>query len=135
MSAHVVEKLTREMINRNIVIQEAKVLIMGISFKENCPDIRNSKVADVAKQLEHLGCKVDIYDPLVNPEEVKKEYGFNTISELKEGAYDASIIAVGHKIFKEMGVSNIRKLEKENGFIFDLKYLFKTEEVDLSYEF
>ena len=131
MSAYVAEKLLREMEEKEISFQDAKILIMGVSFKENCPDIRNSKVFDVASILQSKGCEVSVFDPWVNPDEVKAEYGISILENLQEDYYDATLIAVSHHQFKEMGIKQIRKLSKKKHIIFDLKYLFDRDEVDL----
>lgn len=131
MSAHVVGKLSKELIKNDINVKGARILVMGIAFKENCPDIRNSKVVDVVYELQNLGCEVSVYDPLVSADEVETEYGITTIDNLEENSFDAIIIAVGHSLFKEMGIANIRKFGKEDNIIFDLKYIFDSDEADL----
>jgi UDP-N-acetyl-D-galactosamine dehydrogenase len=131
MSAHVVGKLSKELIKNDINVKGARILVMGIAFKENCPDIRNSKVVDVVYELQNLGCEVSVYDPLVSADEVETEYGITTIDNLKENSFDAIIIAVGHRLFKEMGIASIRKFGREDNILFDLKYIFDSDEVDL----
>jgi UDP-N-acetyl-D-glucosamine/UDP-N-acetyl-D-galactosamine dehydrogenase len=132
MGGYVVNKLIKEMSKKHILIGDAKILIMGISFKENCPDIRNSKIVDIVYELQDYGCKVSVYDPCVCPEEVKAEHGITTIDNLIEKSFDAILIAVGHDHFKELGITQIRKFGKKNSIIFDLKYLFNKNEVDLT---
>jgi|TARA_B110000116_G_C16766559_1_gene551117 UDP-N-acetyl-D-galactosamine dehydrogenase len=131
MSSYVVNKLVKEMSKRRILVGDAKILVMGISFKENCSDIRNSKVVDIVLELRDYGCEVSVYDPWVYSEEVESEYGISTIDNLEENSFDAIVIAVGHDQFKAMGIEHIRKLGRENNIIFDLKYLFNNGEVDL----
>ena len=131
MSTYVVNKLIKEMSKKRVLIDGAKILVMGISFKENCPDIRNSKVVDIVYELQDYGCEVSVYDPWVCSDEVKSEYGITTIENIEENSFDATIIAVGHDQFKTMGITRIRKLGRENNIIFDLKYLFDKNEVDL----
>ena len=132
MGGYVVNKLIKEMSKKHILIGDAKILIMGISFKENCPDIRNSRIVDIVYELQDYGCKVSVYDPCVCPEEVKAEHGITTIDNLIEKSFDAILIAVGHDHFKELGITQIRKFGKKNSIIFDLKYLFNKNEVDLT---
>lgn len=131
MSSYVVNKLIAGLAKNNIDIKGANILIMGIAFKENCPDIRNSKVVDVIKELKDRGCKVSVYDPLVCSNDVEREYGISVDKRLQEDSYDALVVAVGHDEFKKMGLKNIQKLGRENSIIFDLKYLFNSNEVDL----
>lgn len=131
MGSYVVNKLVKEMSKRRILVGDAKILVMGIAFKENCSDIRNSKVVDIVLELEDYGCKVLVYDPWVSPDEVESEYGIVTTDSLEENSYDAIIVAVGHDQFKIMGIEQIRTLGREKNIIFDLKYLFNNNEVDL----
>ena len=104
---------------------------MGLSFKENCPDIRNTRVIDILKRLEEKNVKVDVYDPWVNSEEAKDEYGIEIIESPNIKMYDGIIIAVAHNQFKEKGIASIRSFGKENHVLYDIKYLFKSDESDL----
>ena len=131
MSSYVVKKLFREMSEQNIQVNGSNILVLGISFKENCPDIRNSKVADVVYELQDHRCKVSVYDPWVSSNEVEEEYGIKITNFLKEDSYDAIIVAVGHDQFKKMGFQFIRKLGRKKNIIFDLKHIFKKNEADL----
>jgi UDP-N-acetyl-D-glucosamine/UDP-N-acetyl-D-galactosamine dehydrogenase len=131
MSSYVVNKLVKEMSKRRILVGDAKILVMGIAFKENCSDIRNSKVVDIVLELRDYGCEVLVYDPWVCSDEVDSEYGITTTESVEEDYFDAIVVAVGHDQFKIMGIEEIRKLGRENNIIFDLKYLFKSSEVDL----
>lgn len=133
MGAYIASQLIKEMIKRNTHKESFKVLILGFTFKENCPDIRNTRVIDVVNELKNYSCNVDIYDPLVEVQEVKQEYGIAVLTDLTEtaGDYDAIIIAVAHAQFKEMGASKIRALGKANSILYDLKYIFKLEESDI----
>ena len=131
MSSYVVNKLVKEMSKRRILVGDAKILVMGIAFKENCSDIRNSKVVDIVLQLRDYGCEVSVYDPWVCSDDVESEYGIATIGNVEENSFDAIVIAVGHDQFKVMGIEHIRKLGRDNNIIFDLKYLFNNSEVDL----
>ena len=107
MSAYVASELVKAMLRKCIQINGAVVLVMGLAFKENCPDLRNSKVADVVSQLHEYGIQVDCYDPWVNSVDAYNEYSIDLISSLSKGRYDAVVIAVAHKQFVEMGVDGI----------------------------
>tara|TARA_Y100001935_G_C17290626_1_gene503081 strand:+ start:639 stop:1910 length:1272 start_codon:yes stop_codon:yes gene_type:complete len=131
MSTYVVNKLQKEMIKRKMDIKESKILVMGLSFKENCPDMRNSKVIEVIKELKVCGSEVSVYDPWVSTHDAMQQYGIETIENLHEDSFDVILVAVGHSQFKEMGIKRIRELGKENNIVFDLKYLFNSEEADL----
>ncbi len=120
MGTYVANRLIRAMINSDQPIKGAKVLVMGLAFKENCPDIRNTRVIDVTTELESYGINVDVVDPWVNPEETRVEYGINLV-EPKDGTYDAVVLAVAHQEFVDMGIHGIRRLLKPNHTIFDLK--------------
>ena len=114
------------------VTRKTKILVMGLSFKENCKDIRNSQVIKIIDELKNHGAEVDVYDPIVNISEAIKEYNLRLIKTLKNNLYDGIIIAVSHKKFKDLGIKKIRMLCKKNGIIFDVKSIFKKQEVDLS---
>ncbi len=107
------------------------ILIMGLSFKENCPDIRNSKVFDVYQTLKKFNLYIDVYDPMVNIDESIKEYGIHLIQEPKQFFYHAIILAVAHNQFIEMGPKKIRSFGLKNSLLFDVKSIFKAEESDL----
>ena len=127
MSSFISEKFIKEMSKKNIKIQKSKILIMGLSFKENCPDIRNTKVIDIVRKLEDYGACVDVYDPWVSHKDAYNEYSIKLIDKLNDGEYHGILIAVGHTKFKDMGVEKIRSLCKPSHYIFDLKYLFLKE--------
>ena len=131
MGVHVASELVKKMQNKNILIKGAKVLIMGLTFKENCPDIRNSGIQNVIKELKKFECNLDLQDPYVDKEEIKKIYDIYPISEPSQNTYDAVIIAVSHDEFKSIGFKNIKNLCKTNNVIFDLKDLYTSDEVDL----
>jgi UDP-N-acetyl-D-galactosamine dehydrogenase len=119
------------MVQKSIDVKNAKVLIMGLTFKENCPDTRNTKVIDIIRVLSKKVAQVDCYDPWVDNELVREQYKINQISLPSEDHYDAIILAVAHSKFEELGIVNIRKFGKSNNVIYDLKYLFSKEESDL----
>jgi UDP-N-acetyl-D-galactosamine dehydrogenase len=127
MARFVASKLIKEMIEKSHVIKGAKVLIMGMTFKENCPDIRNTKVVDLIKELKSYSMEVDVYDPWVAPKEAKCEYGISILSTLEEGKYDAVVIAVSHNDFKEMG-QDIYKLGNDLTIYFDMKNILDNSE-------
>jgi UDP-N-acetyl-D-galactosamine dehydrogenase len=109
-----------------------KILIMGISFKENCPDIRNSKIIDLYKFIAREGISVDIYDPIVNPKELKKMYKLKLVKKIYKNTYDGIIIAVRHLEFKNLGLRKIKNFCKKKSIIFDLKSLFLGQKTDFS---
>lgn len=131
MGEYVVSQLVKAMLKRRIHVQGARVLIMGLTFKENCPDLRNTRVVDIIKELKEYGIEVDVYDPWVNPQEARHEYNINPISEPQNDAYDAVVLAVSHNQFKAMGAAKIRALGKAEHILYDLKYLLGTKESDL----
>ncbi len=131
MGNYVALEMIKEMEKKNIKINGSKILIMGLTFKENCADIRNSGVKNVIKKLKKYNCNLDLYDPLADKEEIKSTYGIPLNSALKHHSYDGIIIAVAHKKFREMGVTKIFNLCKKNHVIYDLKYLFSKDQVDI----
>lgn len=130
MGAYVVSQLVKHMLKKQIQVDGANVLVMGLTFKENCPDLRNTKVVDVVKELKEYNINVDITDPWCSSEEAEHEYGLSLIKP-EQGKYDAVILAVAHDEFKELGIEDIRKLGKENHVLYDLKYLLPKESVDM----
>ncbi|WDE12266.1 Vi polysaccharide biosynthesis UDP-N-acetylglucosamine C-6 dehydrogenase TviB [Thalassomonas haliotis] len=130
MGRFVVKRLVKAMIERRIHIVDAKVLILGFTFKENCPDVRNTRVIDIVDELKDYSAQVDIHDPWADADIVKHEYGIE-MTQPQAGQYDAIIIAVGHQEFKTMSMPEIRKLGKPGALVFDLKYLFDAQESDL----
>lgn len=131
MGAYVVSQLIKAMLKKRIHVQGARVLIMGLTFKENCPDLRNTRVVDIVKELGEYGIQVDVFDPWVNPQEAEHEYGITPVTKPEPGAYDAMMLAVSHNEFKEMGADSIRALGKPEHILYDLKYLLAAEESDL----
>ena len=131
MGNYVVSELFKKMETKNIQIEGAKILIMGLTFKENCPDFRNSGVESVIAKLKEFECDIDLHDPYVDKEEVMKIYDIYPNLKPKNNTYDAVIIAVAHEKFKTIGLENIKKLCKQKNVIFDLKDLFKSKTVDL----
>jgi len=131
MALYVVEQLLGAMTSRDIDIETSRVLVMGLTFKENCPDIRNSKVIDVVKELEKKKIQVDIIDPWADHEETKLKHDIDIKKEALKGTYDAIILAVGHKEFIEKGPSAIRSFGKRKHILYDLKYLFSSADTDM----
>jgi UDP-N-acetyl-D-galactosamine dehydrogenase len=103
---------------------------MGLTFKENCPDLRNSGVVDMVDTLKDLSCNVDVYDPRVDKAEAKREYGIELLSKLENDTYDAIIIAVAHDEFKQLSLETIKAFGKPNHLLYDVKYLFTQSQVD-----
>ncbi|MBW9272342.1 MAG: Vi polysaccharide biosynthesis UDP-N-acetylglucosamine C-6 dehydrogenase TviB [Candidatus Thiodiazotropha sp. (ex. Lucinisca nassula)] len=130
MGAYVVHSVVKMMMKRGIASNNSRVLVLGLTFKENCPDLRNTRVVDIVSEFEDYGAQVDVYDPWVSLVEAEEEYGLRPISEIKEGEYDAVILAVAHREFRQMGVEKIRTLCKENGVLFDVKNVLPADAVD-----
>jgi UDP-N-acetyl-D-galactosamine dehydrogenase len=131
MGSYVVSKLIKKMKEKNISIKNSKILVMGLTFKENCADVRNSGVENVIKNLKKLNCEIDLYDPWADRREIKNIYDIYPVKKLKENSYQGIIIAVRHRNFKDMGIKAIKRLCKTNHVIYDLKYLFLKNQVDL----
>jgi UDP-N-acetyl-D-galactosamine dehydrogenase len=131
MGAYVVSQLVKQMIKRRIHVEGARVLVMGLTFKENCPDLRNTRVVDILAELADYNVAVDVFDPQVNPREAEAEYGVRPVAQPEASTYDATILAVAHREFSELGVEGIRAWGKPEHVLFDLKYLLPKEAVDL----
>ncbi|WMD20100.1 Vi polysaccharide biosynthesis UDP-N-acetylglucosamine C-6 dehydrogenase TviB [Achromobacter seleniivolatilans] len=131
MGGYVVSQLVKAMTKRRIHVQGARVLVMGLAFKENCPDLRNTRIVDIVRELGDYNVDVDVYDPWVDAEEAVHEYGLTPIAKPEEGKYDAVILAVAHNQFKAMGAEGIRKLGKAQHILYDLKYVLSSAESDL----
>lgn len=131
MGEYVVSQLIKAMLKKRIHVQGARVLIMGLTFKENCPDLRNTRVVDIVKELAEYGIQVDVFDPWVKAEEAQREYDITPVAELAQNAYDGIVLAVGHEQIKQMGAEKIRALGKSQHILYDLKYLLTAAESDL----
>ena len=131
MGPYVVSQLVKAMTKKRIHVDGAKVLVMGLAFKENCPDLRNTRIVDIVTELNDYNCNVDVYDPWVDPAEAKHEYGITCIEQPDTGTYDAILLCVAHEQFKSLGAASIRQLGKPNTILYDLKYLLKPDESDL----
>ncbi|MDT4331751.1 Vi polysaccharide biosynthesis UDP-N-acetylglucosamine C-6 dehydrogenase TviB [Methylomonas sp. MS20] len=130
MGVYVVSQLVKLMLKKRFHVQQANVLILGLTFKENCPDIRNTRVVDIVAELDTYGVNVDIYDPWVNPDEAVHEYGIRPIAQPEAGKYEAIILAVAHDEFRNMAIADIRALGKPDAVVYDLKYLFPADQTD-----
>lgn len=130
MGKYVAQQALKLMGTRGISTSDSKILILGFSFKENCPDIRNTKVIDIITELKKYNCRVSVFDPNVIEEEVFDQYGIQLVKEEDLGNYDSVIIAVNHDYFKDLGIEKIRSLCNENGIVYDVKYVFDKEDVD-----
>lgn len=131
MGSYVVSQLVKAMAQKSIPIHGARVLVMGLTFKENCPDIRNTRIVDIVSELKEYECQVDVYDPWVNPEEAQHEYDVFPVKSVSHNTYDSIVLAVAHQQFKAMGCAAIRALGKPTHVLYDLKYLLSAEESDL----
>ncbi len=130
MGRYIAEQVVRLMMNRKIQVSGSRALVLGLTFKENCPDLRNSRAIDVVRELLRYNVVVDIYDPCVTPENVRREYALDMITEPRSGNYDAVIIAVGHRQFRDIGAEKLRALCKPGGVLYDVKGLLPAEAVD-----
>ena len=130
MGKYVANQVVKLMIKRGIPVANSNILIMGLTFKENCPDLRNTRVVDIIDELNSYNAKVDIHDPWVDQLEAKNEYGIEVINNLDDEKYDAIILAVAHKQFAEMGIEQIRKIAKNEHVIYDIKHLLPANSVD-----
>jgi len=130
MGKYVVGQVSKLMTQKKIHIVDANILIMGLTFKENCPDIRNTRVVDLVEEFEGLNCNVDVYDPWVDKDEARYEYNIMPIDHPIKGKYDAILLAVLHDEFKELSLDQIKALGRNNHVLYDIKYLLKANEVD-----
>lgn len=131
MGEYVVSQLVNAMYRREIKVEGARVLVLGLAFKENCPDIRNTRVIDIVEELKKYHAHVDLFDPWVNVDHAEREYGVSMINAIPDGSYDAIVIAVAHSHFRELGAAGIRKFGRQKHLIYDLKCVLGKEESDL----
>lgn len=131
MGEYVATQLVKALARKKIHIDEAKVLIMGFTFKGDCPDVRNTKIIDIVKELKDFNMAVDVYDSWASKEEAQHEYGLELIDELRHGYYDAIVLAVDHTQTKQMGVEQLRSLGKANHVLYDVKHVLSADEADL----
>jgi UDP-N-acetyl-D-galactosamine dehydrogenase len=130
MGGYVAGRVMRLMTKRRIPMADSRVLILGLAFKENCPDLRNTRVVDIAAEFKGYHANVDIYDPWVNAEEAEHEYRIKPVASPAAGAYDAVILAVAHDEFRALGIDGIRRLCKPNAVVYDVKSMFPADQVD-----
>ena len=130
MGKYVANEIINLMTKKRIQVVDSNILVMGLTFKEDCPDIRNTRVVDVVQELSGFHCNIEVYDPWIDKEESIREYGIIPVEQPEPGKYDAVIIAVAHHQFKAMGITAIRALGKKNHVLYDIKYILPAEKVD-----
>jgi UDP-N-acetyl-D-galactosamine dehydrogenase len=130
MSLYVSTQIVKRMLKKSIQPKGARVLVLGLTFKENCPDLRNTKVVDIVGELTSYGTEVDVHDPWVDAAEAKEEYGLDLVAAPEEGAYDVVIIAVAHEQFRALGEEGIKAFGKKTSVLYDIKYVLPPEAVD-----
>jgi len=131
MGFYVAAQVVKLMAQKGIAVAGSRILVMGLAFKENCPDVRNTRVVDIVSDLASYNAKVDVYDPCVNPDEARQEYGITPVRKPEARAYDAIIIAVAHDQFKAMGAPALRALGKPQHVLYDLKRTLPADASDL----
>ena len=130
MGKYVANEIINLMTKKRIQVVDSNILVMGLTFKENCPDIRNTRVVDVVQELSGFNCNIDVYDPWIDKEESIRDFGIAPIEQPEPGKYDAVIIAVAHHKFKSMDITAIHALGKKKHVIYDIKYILPSEKVD-----
>ncbi len=130
MGPYVANEVSKLMTKKHIHVANSNILIMGLTFKENCPDLRNTRIVDMVDEFKKFNCNVDVYDPWVNKDEALKEYDIDPIDKPIENKYDAVVIAVAHNKFKELSIDQIKSYCKENYVLYDIKYLLDSNQVD-----
>jgi UDP-N-acetyl-D-galactosamine dehydrogenase len=131
MGAYVAQQMIKAMLRRRVQVVDSRILVMGLTFKENCPDLRNTRVVDVIEALRDFGVTVDVFDPHADPEEAYAEYGLRLIQHPETECYDGTILAVAHQEFKDMGTEVLRSFGKADALLYDLKYVLPAEDADL----
>ncbi len=131
MGGYVADQVIKLMVRKGISPVQARVLVLGLAFKENCPDLRNTRVVDIVQALEDYSAQVDVYDPWVDAAEAQHEYGLTPIGKPEQGAYDAIVLAVGHEGFRQLGGHGVRAFGKpEANIVYDVKYVLPRNAVD-----
>jgi len=131
MGAHVAARLIKAMNQRGAQVRGARILVLGLAFKENCPDLRNTRVIDIVRELSEYGVEVDVHDPWADPAEAQTEYGLTLATQPQPGAYDAMVVAVAHKAFRDLGAAGVRRFGKPAALLFDVKSIFAKPDADL----
>ena len=131
MGAYMAGQLIKAMIKRRIQIGGSKVLVLGLTFKENCPDLRNTRVIDLIRELREYGADVDVHDPWVDPDEALREFDLNMVKAPTKGTYDAVVLAVAHSEFKQSGAAQLHGLGRSTHVFYDIKSVFEQHESDL----
>ncbi|MEM9532830.1 MAG: nucleotide sugar dehydrogenase [Pseudomonadota bacterium] len=130
MGVHVAGRVVKMLTRDKIHVVGARILVLGLTFKENCPDLRNSRVVDIVEELRSYNAEVDVYDPWVTSEAAQQEFGFGLVEQLEEDRYDAIILAVAHEQFRDLGIERLRALGRKEHVLFDIKSMFPAEGVD-----
>ena len=130
MGTYVAKEVSKIMNKKQIQVEDANVLIMGLTFKENCPDIRNTRIVDLVEEFKGFKCNVEVYDPWVDKNQAMAEYNIKPIDQPSQNKYDAILLAVAHDEFKELSVDQIKAFGKDSHVLYDIKYLLDASEVD-----
>ena len=130
MGHYIASTVVKKMVQKDINTAKARILVMGLTFKENCPDLRNTKVTDIIREFTEYGIAVDVYDPWADPLEAKKEYGLTLVQELRQDTYSAVVVAVAHRQFSDISITDLRGFCKEKAIIYDVKSLYPRDQVD-----
>jgi len=130
IGTNVAGEIIRLMAGKRIRLKGSRVLVLGLAVKENCPDLRNSKVVDVFRELQRHGAKVDLYDPWVESAEATQEYGIRPVSRMKRATYDGEVLVVAHQVFKKMNAKELRRFGRRNHIFYDIKSTFPADQVD-----
>jgi UDP-N-acetyl-D-galactosamine dehydrogenase len=131
MGVYVASQLVKAMTRRRIHVEGARVLVMGLAFKENCPDIRNTRTVDIVSELREYNCVVDVHDPWVLADAARSEYGIDLVESPSPDQYDAIVLAVAHRQFRELGSQQVRRWGKQEHILYDLKYVFEVGQSDI----
>jgi len=131
MGEYVATQLVKKLASEKIHIDEAKILILGFTFKGDCPDVRNTKIVDIVKELKDFNMTVDVYDKWANSEDVKNEYNIDLVEKLESNKYDGIVLAVDHSEFKTMGIKKLRALGKQKHVLYDVKHVLTSAEADI----
>jgi UDP-N-acetyl-D-galactosamine dehydrogenase len=131
MGAYVARQLVKQLIQNGVKVRGSRVLVLGLAFKEDCPDLRNTRVVDIIEELADYQAMVDVHDPWIDPADAAREYGLKPVAAPEQGAYDAVVLAVAHSAFKEMGAAALRAFGKAGAVLYDVKSVFPKEASDL----